>query len=72
MGLIEGGEPELAGQEQLDVCGEGTASSQQGLPRSPRNAQDSAVPDIKEGEVASGLKKKGAGGKSVWESQCGS
>lgn len=47
-GADEGGEPELAGQKQLDVCGGGTASCQQGLPQSPRNAQDSAIPGIKQ------------------------
>lgn len=60
-------EPELAGQRQLDVCGGGTARWVRGLPRRPRNAQDSEVPNTKESGAGSGLKRRWLG-----ESQCGS
>ena len=59
-------ETALAGQKQLHVCGGGTAGHEQGLPRSPRNAQDSEAPDIEEGGGWGGLKRRGA-----VESQCG-
>lgn len=66
-GADEEVESELAGQKQLDVCGGGTARCDRGLPRRPGNAQDSKVPNTKENEAGSGLKRRWLG-----ESQCGS